>query len=148
MTVVALDSSAVVTWLLQEQKWKVVQAVLSAASEAVLLGPALTEVIVVARKKGNTSSPAQLYLALQAVGMKVLLPDDDDFVRAAQLQEVSAHHPGAESSGGRRATLSLGDSIIIAMAERRRQPLLTGDRYWKTFADAGHTTAAVNSLYG
>ena len=149
MTTFALDSSAVVAWVLQEHpKWTVVDALLEApGADPVLAGPALTEVIRVARARGNTSSGHQIARTLAANGMRLETSTEHDLVRAAELLELSASHPGPpHPRTSRRAKLSLGDGLILAAVERLDIPVVTNDKYWLQFASDGHTTASVQTL--
>ena len=62
MTRFALDSSAMVAWILQESgRWQAVDALLNApGAQPVLPGPALTECIMVVRVARNTTSSDQV----------------------------------------------------------------------------------------
>jgi PIN domain nuclease of toxin-antitoxin system len=145
VTAFALDSSTVLTWVLQEQRWRSVDAMLQATgAEPLLPGPVLAEVINRARAKGNASPPAQIAAALKGQGMVVVHPEDGDLVRCAELLERSAANPGpAASAGGSRSTLSLADGLILAIVERLGVPVVTRDRYWSDFAERGNTQARV-----
>ncbi len=136
---VAFDSSVLLTWVLQELTWQRVDRLLTNPNvRPVLAGPALAEVIYTAHRKGNTSTPAQLWAAFAANGAVVEHPEDDDLVRAAELRELSDDHPGPQGE-----TLSLGDALILAVVERLGVKVVTRDTYWKGFAAAGHTSAQV-----
>ena len=141
----ALDSSAVVAWILQEdRRWQGVNALLKApGARPILPGPALTESIFVARRAGNISSPEQIATTLSAMGMVVEPAGEADMVRAARLLEVSAANPGLHPTTGEALTLSLGDALILAVTERLGIKVLTGDRYWSQLAEQGHTSARV-----
>ena len=145
MTAFALDSSTVLTWVLQEQRWhSVAQMLHGPGAEPLLPGPVLTEVIKTARAKGNASSPAQIAAALKGQGMVVVHPQDGDLIRCAELLELSAANPGKpDSAAESRATLSLADGLILAIVERLGVPVVTRDRYWQDFAERGHTRARV-----
>lgn len=136
MTTVVLDSSAVVTWILQERGWHAIDAILARGVDVVLPGPALTEVIDVARRRGNRSTPQQLADAVQAQGVRIEPSTIADLVRAAELAELARGHPG-EYGAGRVMTLSLGDTLILAAAERLGAPVVTRDRYWTWLRDRG-----------
>jgi PIN domain nuclease of toxin-antitoxin system len=139
MTTVSFDSSAVVTFLLQERGWQAIHRFVSRTDvEAVLAGPALTESVRTARRKGNSSSAAQIFAALSALGMRVEHSDTEDLLRAAELMEVSDAHPGdPDGRTGVAPTLSLGDALILAVTERLGCPVLTRDGYWKWMVDQG-----------
>jgi PIN domain nuclease of toxin-antitoxin system len=147
VTAFALDSSTVLTWVLQEQRWRSVDAMLQATgAEPLLPGPVLAEVINRARGKGNASAPAQIAAALKGQGMVVVHPEDADLIRCAELLERSVAHPGPAASavGSRsRSILSLADGLILAIVERLGVPVVTRDRYWSDLAEQGHTRARV-----
>jgi PIN domain nuclease of toxin-antitoxin system len=128
-----LDSSAVCTLILQERGWDAIHRTIQHPEvSGYLPGPALTETIAVVRRKGNQSSPEQIYQALLALGLSVLHPTDQDLVRAAELIEISADNPGPPPKySDREATLSLGDAMILAITEVRGYKVLTRDTYWK-----------------
>jgi predicted nucleic acid-binding protein len=96
VTTVVLDSSAVVTWILQERGWRAIDAIFARGVDVVLLGPALTEVIDVARRRGNRSTPQQLADAVQAQGVRIEPSTIADLVRAAEL---ARGHPGDRDTG-------------------------------------------------
>jgi PIN domain nuclease of toxin-antitoxin system len=145
VTAFALDSSTVLTWVLQEPRWQSVEKMLrSPGAEPLLPGPVLTEVIKAARAKGNVSSPAQIAATLKGQGMAVVHPQDDDLIRCAELLEQSVANPGQlGATTGSTSTLSLADGLILAIVERLGVPVVTRDRYWNDFADQGHTRARV-----
>ena len=146
MTRFALDSSALVAWVTQENsRWRRVEALLTQpGSQPILPGPGLTETIAVARRKGNTSSGATLRTVFLARGIVVEQLADQDLVRAAELLEESALNPGPpHPSSGLTPTLSLGDALILAIVERLGIPVVTADTYWQGFSLGGHTSATV-----
>lgn len=126
------DSSTVLCWVLQEQRWQAVQKFIDEPKINITLpAPGLTEVIFRARAKGNTSSVATLAAAISSNGIAVTPNDQVDYVRAAELLEISEANPGSPSPRtGKRSTLSLGDSLILAFAERTASSVLSRDRYW------------------
>lgn len=140
-----LDSSVVCTLLLQERGWQAIMNTLGRPEvEALLPGPALTESIVVARRKGNQSPAAQISQALAAMGLRVEHPTDADLVRAAELIEISDDNPGPPPPrSDRDSTLSLGDALILAITERLGCMVLTRDHYWKWMVEQGHLQVRV-----
>jgi PIN domain nuclease of toxin-antitoxin system len=145
VTAFALDSSTVLTWVLQEPRWQSVEKMLhSPGAEPLLPGPVLTEVIKRARAKGNVSSPAQIGATLKGQGMLVVHPKDDDLIRCAELLESSVANPSPSgSTTGSTSTLSLADGLILAIVERLGVPVVTRDLYWNDFAEQGLTRARV-----
>lgn len=148
MTQVAFDSSALVTWLLQEQHWQAIDRLLSRPDvDPMLPGPALAEVIHVARRKGNASPPAHIQLTLMAQGVTIAHPHDDDLVRAAELLEASDANPGPKHPATQRhATLSLADAVILAICEHREWAVVTRDQHWAWFVQQGHAAVRVSTF--
>lgn len=133
------DSSTIVIYLTQERPfWKAIDRTLNHPDiEPILAGPALTEIIATTRRKGNTSSGQRIWEALSAVGLDVEPPTADDLIRAAELIELSEANPGPPSSRGPSATLSLGDALILAVAERLDCAVVTNDTYWAWMVEEG-----------
>jgi len=146
MSTFALDTSALVAWVLQENgRWRAIDALLSAqTADPVLPAPGLTELITTVRRRGNTSPASLIVASLVAKGVRFEMLLEPDLVRAAELSELSEAHPGPVHPGMRRpVTLSLGDSLILAIVERLGLQVVTLDKYWDAFAAAGHTKAKV-----
>jgi PIN domain nuclease of toxin-antitoxin system len=144
VTGVVFDSSAVVTFLIQERGWQAIHRVLKRVGDAVMAGPALTEVIAVTRRKGNQSSGEQIWEALSAAGVRIEHTTEHDLIRAAELIEISGNKPGPpHTTTGAQATLSLGDALILAIAERLDYQVLTYDTYWDWMVGKGLSTAQV-----
>lgn len=136
MTEVAFDSSTMLTWVLQEYRWRTVDRIISQCQTVYLPGPALTEVIYRARARGNTSSSRQIALAIEAQGLVCEPADRGDLVRAAELFESSVENPGpVNPRSGRPSSLSLADSLILAVVERLGCPVISRDTYWMTLAE-------------
>ena len=149
MTTFSLDSSVVIAWILQEnQRWRSIDRILTAdGADPVLPAPGLAEVIATVRRKGNTTSPQGIALALNSIGIRTELMGVPDLVRAAELYERSSAHPGSVNPRtGIRATLSWGDCLILSIAERLGTQIVTLDRYWSIFAQQGHTSARIVQL--
>jgi predicted nucleic acid-binding protein len=136
---VVLDASAVLTWTLRESRWEAVDEIIAApAIRAVLPAPAVTEVIYRARAKGNRTGFEDFVPALTGVGIQIRDLAHPDLSRAAELHELSYRHPGPPHPyDGKRPTLSLADSLILAVAERLDCPVLSRDRYWEWMRHAG-----------
>ncbi len=131
---VCLDSSAVLRWILQEQRWQVVERLVkSDLVDLVLPGPVLAEVIDRAHAKGNVSTPDQLRLALSAAGMRVEPPTVADLQVAGELLIVS--RANIEQRDGKAHSLSLGDSLVLAVSARLDCPVVTSDRHWSWLAE-------------
>ena len=117
---VTLDASAVLAWVLHERGFEIIDKVLPIAVVPV---SAMVEVLYRAVERGHRLSPAQLHADLLALGLTVEPVTDADAERAAELIVSSKATPGPGS-------LSLGDGLCIAVAERLGLPLTGGDKYW------------------
>lgn len=117
---VALDASALLAWILRERGFDTVDKVLAVSVVPV---SAMVEVLYRAIERGHRLPPAQLHADLTALGVAVEPVRDADAVRAAELIAASKAAPGSGS-------LSLGDGLCIAVAERLDLPLTGGDKYW------------------
>lgn len=138
MTAVSLDASAILTLVLQERGWQAVDAVVSRAELATLPAPGLTEVLYKAREKGNTSTGPEIAKALAAQGLRYEMATEDDLIDAADLVEMSRVNPGTPTAPSRTGpTLSLGDALILAVAQRLGHPVITRDLYWAELAERG-----------
>ncbi len=126
---VGLHSSAVLRWVIQEQRWQVVdRLVKNDLVDLILPGPVLTEVIGRAHVKGNVSTPSQLRTALMAAGMRVEPATADDMQVAGELLIMSRAH--LQEHNGKEHSLSLGDSLVLAVTARIGCPVVTSDRHW------------------
>jgi len=125
---VILDASAVLAFLLRERGYQTVDKVLSVA---VVPASAMVETLYRAAEKGYRQNPADVHDDLLALGVTVEPVTDADTVRAAELIVTSKQDPAPGS-------LSLGDGLCIAVAERLGLPLTGGDRYW---SQVGSTVA-------
>ncbi len=127
MTGFALDSSALVAWITQEnRRWRGIDALLNqSGADPVLPTPALTETIVVARRKGNTTSPQQLHTVFLANGIRLEPPSEpDDLIRAAVLLEASQAAPGVvDAKTGVQLVLSLLVHICSSFCGENGVPL-------------------------
>lgn len=143
-----LDSSAVIKWVLQERGWQAVDRVMQdARTDCVIAGPALTEIIFRARARGNASDHQQIASALRAQGIRVEPAIEEDLIRAAELLETSAAHPGPpKNPTDPGPTLSLGDATILAVSERLGATVLTGDTYWEWMIDQGLLDLKVHTI--
>ena len=119
-----LDASAVLAWVLRERGFETIDKILAMAVVPV---SAMVEVLYRAVERGHRLSPAQLHADLLAIGLTVEPVTDADSERAAELILSSKAAPGPGS-------LSLGDGLCIAVAERLGLPLTGGDRYWSQVA--------------
>lgn len=118
-----LDASAVLAWVLHEDGAEVVEQVL-----AVGVAPAsvMVETLYRAQERGHRSSSSELHDDLMAMGLAVEPVTDADTVRAAALIASSRRARSARSD----PSLSLGDGLCIAVAERLDLPLVGSDGHW------------------
>jgi ribonuclease VapC len=119
-----LDASAVLAWVLKEQGRDVVAKLLP---RSVIPASVLVETLYRAHDKGHKMSAAELRSSVVAMGVSVEPLLDDDTVRAAEL--IIASHTGTHRQAG---SLSLGDGLCIATAERLNLPLIGNDRFWSS----------------
>lgn len=123
------------TWILREQRWETVDRLLmSPDADPVLPGPGLAEVAFIVRRRGNTATRAELHRALTGIGVRFAPSTDDDLLTAAELLELSAGQAAAHPTG-RSSTLSLADALVLATAECLAVPVVTRNRYWRSFVD-------------
>lgn len=144
MVKLALDSSVLLTWLLQEQGWQAVQRILQSDDlELVMPGPVLLECIYRARDKGNASSAEELAEVLEAQGLEVDEAGRDDLVVAAGYHEVSRNHPFVDPRTGKTHTLSLADCMVLAVCRRLQCRVVSRDKYWGWLNSEGHLDVEV-----
>ena len=122
---VVLDASAVLAWVLREQGHRVIDRLLASA---VLPSSAMVEVLYRAPERGHRLRPSQLHGDLLALGLDVEPVTDDDTVRAAEL--IGASRSARTPADSR--SLSLGDGLCLAVAERLWLPVSGGEEHWKS----------------
>ena len=138
-----MDSSTLLTYAMQEQRWQAVETLLGGAANVVLSTPGLTEVISVARRKGNVATGPEIARALEAQGVHVEPSSTADLIEAADLWEMSQGHPGPKGRDGRPAHLSMAGALILAIAQRIARPIVTRDAFWHDLYDQGLLTTKV-----
>ena len=120
---IVLDASAALEWILGGSARALVDKLLPVA---VIPSSGLTEVLYIARLRGHGIASSELAGALMAMGAAVEPVITQDAIRAADLIAASK---AASSPAG---SLSLGDGLCIAVAERLELPITGGDLYWET----------------
>jgi PIN domain nuclease of toxin-antitoxin system len=115
-----LDASAVLAWVLREPGHITVDKLMEVA---VVPASSLTEVLYVAKLRGHRMAIAELEQHLVGYGLRVEAVVQQDCCRAAELVLQGR---GADGS------ISLGDALCIAVAERLGLVLTGSDRYWET----------------
>lgn len=126
---VVVDASAVLAFVLRERAAGVIGQVLP---YAVIPAPNMTEVLYRATERGYRNAPDALYSILLGTGLHVEPLTGDDCVRAAALITTSR----AARTAPDDASLSLGDGLCIAVAERLDLPVTGGDQHWSTLSMA------------
>lgn len=122
---VVLDASAVVAWLMKERGCQTVDRLLPVA---VVPASALTESLYRSVERGHTLPAEELYHALLVTGISVEPVTESDAVRAGELIAWSRTQDGDQLD----RSLSLGDGLCIAVAERLGLLVTGGDEYWET----------------
>lgn len=120
---VVLDASAVVAWAQHERPgWETIDKLLDVA---IVPASALTESLYRLQQLGHRLSLQDMRQALLDLGVRVEPFTDQDTVRAAELIFASRR----ESS---MSSLSLGDGMCLAVAERLQLTVTGGDQHWAT----------------
>jgi ribonuclease VapC len=122
---VVLDASAVVAWMLKERGFLTVDKLLPVA---VVPSSALAESLYRAVERGHALTAEELYHALLMTGISVEPVTESDAVRAGQLIAWSRTQDDDQFD----RSLSLGDGLCIAVAERLGLLVTGGDEYWET----------------
>ncbi len=117
---VVLDASALLAWVLNERGTQTVDRLLAVS---VVPASAMVEVLYRAAEKGHRLPSDQLLASLLEMGIEIEDITAADVVRAAELISVSRADPA-------HGSLSLGDGLCIAVAERLALTVTGGDQYW------------------
>ncbi len=134
-----LDASVLTAWILQQaNRWQRVDRLFQQPPTG-LVAPvsAVTETFYIARRRGNKSSFQQLLAAFGSFGIRIEPNVEQDAIWAAERIAESESHPAiwatvrGEQRG--RCTLSLGDGLILAVAQRLQTVALTFDEAWSRF---------------
>jgi ribonuclease VapC len=120
---IVLDASAALEWILGGSARALVDKLLPVA---VIPSSGLTEVLYIARLRGHGIASSELAGALMAMGAAVEPVITQDAIRASDL--IAAGKAASSPAG----SLSLGDGLCIAVAERLELPITGGDLYWET----------------
>ncbi len=120
---IVVDASALLAWLLNERGGDTINKILDLAIAPVSV---IVEVLYRAGEKGLKTPPAQILQDLESVGVSIepILPIDS--LRAAELIAISRKKQNSK----KERSLSLGDGLCIAVAERLGLLLTGGDKYW------------------
>ena len=121
---VVLDASAALAWVLHERGAATVDKLLPVG---VVPASVMVETLYRAQERGHRQSCQELHDDLLAMGLTVEPVTDEDTVRAAELVAVSRRE-------AREGSLSLGDGLCIAVAERLGLTMTGNDKYWEDVA--------------
>ena len=124
---VVIDASGIVAWLLREPGSLTIDKLLSLA---VVPASAMTESLYRARERGSQLSIEDLYDSVVALGVEVEPIEAEDAMRAAELIETSRRSRAKPDD----RSLSLGDGLCIAVAERLGLVVTGGDLHWETLS--------------
>lgn len=120
-----LDASALLAWLMAEHGKETVDRLLAFA---VVPSSALTEALYRAVERGHALPADELYQSLLVAGIAVEPVTERDAVRAGELIAWSR----TRDTDRLQRTLSLGDGLCIAVAERLGLTVTGGDDYWRS----------------
>lgn len=116
-----------VAWVLNERGGTTIDKLLHVA---VAPASAMTETLYRARERGSIMSARDLYDSLTGLGIQIEPVTPEDAVRAAELIEASRRARQRPQD----STLSLGDGLCIAVAERLKLVITGGDDHWATLS--------------
>ncbi len=116
---VVVDASALVAWILRERGAEVVGRLLPFA---VVPAPNLVETLYRVPERGHRMPARDLERHVRDMGVAVEPFGEQDVTRAAEL--IIASRAAATAS------LSLGDGLCLAIAERLGLPVTGADRLW------------------
>lgn len=122
---VVLDASAVVAWLANERGSSTIGKLLAVA---VVPASVMTESLYRSLEKGHQLGLRDLYDAIKAMGVAVEPITEEDTVRAAELIGESRRARKSPSE----PSLSLGDGLCLAVAERLELPVAASDNHWES----------------
>jgi PIN domain nuclease of toxin-antitoxin system len=88
----------------------------------------MVETLDRAADRGHRQPSDDLHRDLLALGVQVAPLSDADTVRAADLIHAS-------KQSTRPGSLSLGEGLVLATAERLALPVTGGDQHWETLDD-------------
>lgn len=122
--VVVIDASALLAWLFKERNWETVDTLI-AGTLVVAPASVMVETLYRATERGHRYSPTELQESLLGLGITIEPVTADDTVRAAELIRMSR-------TSGTPGSISLGDALCIAVAERLDATLTGGDEEWES----------------
>jgi len=120
---VVVDASAVIAWAFKEEGYADVGALLPSA---VITSAQAIEILARSYRNGLPVGEVAVITAVREMGTQIEPVIADDVERAAGLIATAQ----VRGRSGRVGTISLGDSMCIAVAERLGLPVVTSDRAW------------------
>ena len=119
-----MDASALLAFLFRERGWQTVEVLLKRA-HVVAPAPVVVETLYRAAERGHGLPMPEIKAAMLALGMTIESVTEADTLRAADLI-FSSRRSSAPGS------LSLGDGLCIAVAERFGATVTGGDHHWES----------------
>lgn len=123
---ILLDASALVILLLKQKGWRAVEQLLQSGRAATTV-TGLAEAFNVCRIRHTGFSRADIWNALESLGLSIEPLTADDAQEIAFLQEYAekeaekSNHPGI---------LSLGDACCLAVGKRLGAVVVASDGFW------------------
>ena len=134
-----LDASLMTAWILRQSgRWQRVDRLMQRPPTGLIAPvPAITEVLYVSRRHGNTATYQQMHATITSFGVHVEPSIEADALWAADRIAESEQNPATwtTTKGEHRGpcTLSLGDGLVLAVAHRLKTIALTFDEAWSRF---------------
>lgn len=122
--VVVVDASALLAFLFRERGWQTVETLLRHA-RVVAPASVMVETLYRSVERGHGLPMVEIQAALHGLGLTIEPVTDADTVRAAELILGSRARPESGS-------LSLGDGLCLAVAERLGATVTGGDLQWES----------------
>jgi ribonuclease VapC len=121
---IVVDASALLAFLFRERGWQTVEVLLERA-HVVAPAPVVVETLYRAAERGHGLPMPEIKSALLALGMTIESVTEADTLRAADLIFSSRRT-------SRAGSLSLGDGLCLAVAERLGATITGGDHHWES----------------
>lgn len=124
---ILLDASALVILLRKQKGWRAVEQLLQ-SGRAVTTVTGLAEAFNVCRIKHTGFSRADIWNALESLGLSIEPLIADDAAEIAFLQEYAERVAKERHHAGR---LSLGDACCLAVGKRLGAVVAASDGFWE-----------------
>ena len=123
---ILLDASALVILLLKQKGWHAVEQLLQ-SGRAVTTVTGLAEAFNICRIRHTGFSRADIWNALESLGLSIEPLTADDAVEIAYLQEYAEKVVKERNHAG---NLSLGDACCLAVGKRLGAVVVASDGFW------------------